>query len=40
MKTKQQKIPNMKDKEKREKAWRIPRAISLEDKVNFRKFRT
>jgi hypothetical protein len=25
----------MKDKEKREKAWRIPRAISLEDKVNF-----
>jgi hypothetical protein len=40
MKTKQQKIPNMKDKEKREKAWTIPRAISLEDKVNFEKFPT
>jgi hypothetical protein len=30
----------MKEKEKREKAWRIPRAISLEDKVNFEKFPT
>jgi hypothetical protein len=30
----------MKDKEKREKAWRIPRVISLEDKVNFEKFPT